>query len=102
MGWCCVELALVQPPSAAAAGPITPMTAEEGVAVEISARSDARVRVIVSEGRSRIITTGVEFDKAEVRCAVGDTLDRDKVLESGTPARCCPPSTSAVRGVRST
>lgn len=60
--WCCVETALAQ---TATSGSAAPMTTEERLAVENAALSDARVRAIVGEGQPRIITTGVEADKAE-------------------------------------
>src|SRR2546425_1220505 len=57
-------LAQVQPPARAVQSPIA-LTTEERLAVERAVVSDARTRAVVGEGQPRVVTTGVEVDKAE-------------------------------------
>jgi hypothetical protein len=71
--WWCAEMALAQAPPAATAGSVA-MTTEERLAVENAALSDARVRAIVGAGQPRIITTGVEVDKAEAEAFLAGRL----------------------------
>ncbi len=73
----CTEAGLAQSqPSASAAGAAAPMSAEEKDAVEKAVLSDQRIRAVVGSGKTRIITTDVEVDKAEAETFLAGTSEK--------------------------
>ena len=87
LSWCCVESASAQAPSAAWGNLATPTTTHERLAIETSALSDDDARVIGGARRVRIITIGVEVDKAKAEAFLAER-------SVGSPHRLVSPQTN--------